>query len=263
MHQLFLVSALLNHGLNPAVGYLVIVGGGPTTPEIVKKTLTLAGGRKAHVVIIPHASTRPNAGQLSQAMWEKAGAEKVTVLHFKDKKAALAAIKDATLIWMPGGNQSRLMDVLTKKGVAAAIRDRFRKGVTVGGTSAGAAVMSAIMLTGELKADQTTPTGNGLGLWPGVIVDQHYLRRGRFSRLLAAVLNHPKDVGIGIDEGTAVVVKGRSFEVVGKSNVIVIDARRAIKIHAKNGEAGAAANVALQVLRSGMKFDLDKGLLSK
>jgi cyanophycinase len=266
MHQLFLVTALLGQGLQDPAGYLVIVGGGPTTTEIIKKTLALAGGKKAHVLILPFASGRTNAGQLSQEMWRKAGAEKASILDIKDKKAALAAIKDATLIWMPGGSQSLLMRKLNEGGVIGAIRDRFRKGATVGGTSAGAAVMSLIMLTGETKRERNTSvfsTAEGLGLWPGVIIDQHYHRQYRFSRLLSAVLSHPKMVGIGINECTAVVVKGRSFEVVGKSNVYVIDARKASQIQIKNGEPGSAANVSLQVLKPGMRYSLDKGILSQ
>jgi cyanophycinase len=94
-----------------------------------------------------------------------------------------------------------------------------------------------------------------------VIIDQHYLRRSRFSRLLIAVLDHPESVGIGIDECTAVVVEGRSFEVIGQSNVVVIDARHKLKIQTKDGEPAAAGDVALHILRAGMKFDLDKGLI--
>jgi cyanophycinase len=265
MPQLLLTALFIGQAVVQPLGQLVIAGGGPTTPEITDKALSLAGGKKAHVLIIPQASARVDAGQRSEQLWRKAGAEHVGVLDFKDRKAALAAIKQADLIWMPGGSQSRLMKILCEQGVVEAIRDRFRHGATVGGTSAGAAVMSMLMLTGDAKVDRVvadnTKMAEGLGLWPDVIVDQHYLSRGRFNRLLCAVLNHPQNVGIGIDESTAVVVKGRFFEVVGKSNVIVIDARKAKKIQSKNGEPGAAANISLQVLKAGMKFDLDRGVL--
>src|SRR5439155_23992340 len=129
---------------------------------------------------------------------------------------------------------------------------------------AGAAVMSQIMLTGDSVVGSLTDgikTGEGLGLWSGVIIDQHYLRRARFNRLLNAVLDHPECVGVGIDECTAVIVEGRSFEVLGNSNVIVIDARKATRPQGKKGDPEAAANVSLQVLRAGMRFDLDRGLL--
>jgi cyanophycinase len=267
MQQLLFIAAfLLGQTSGHREGYLVIVGGGPTIPEIVEKALGLAGGRKARVVIIPQASTRPDTGQRSGEMWRKAGAASVTVLDFKDRKAALAAVKEADLIWMPGGSQTLLMQALAKNGMIGPIRDRYQHGATVGGTSAGAAVMSMIMLTGDAAADRitfsnTAKSAEGLGFMPEVIIDQHHIRRKRFNRLMSAVLNHPKLVGIGIDESTAVVVRGRSFEVVGKSNVIVIDARKMKAIPTKEGEPGAAANVALHLLKAGMKFDLEKGVM--
>ena len=123
--------------------------------------------------------------------------------------AARETIEAADLIWMPGGDQNRLMAALQKADLVNAIRDRHRKGATVGGTSAGAAVQSGVMITGEAPLDTirrgATVTADGLDLWPGVIVDQHFVRRQRFQRLLAAVLDRPQLVGVGIDEGTAAV----------------------------------------------------------
>ncbi|HEV3260783.1 MAG TPA: hypothetical protein VG013_28270 [Gemmataceae bacterium] len=112
------------------------------------------------------------------------------------------------------------------------------------------------------RADRLSPRADGesagLGLCTDVIVDQHYIRRSRFNRLLAAVLDHPDKLGAGIDESTAVVVQGREFEVVGRSNVMVIDARKASEAATKDGGPAEADDVALYVLRAGMKFDLDK-----
>jgi cyanophycinase len=267
MNHLLLVAAILGKGPEIPVSHLVIVGGGPTTQEIAAKTLFLAGGSKARVLIIPQASSRMEVGLLSEEMWRKVGAHHVTILDLKNDKSAQTAIKQADLIWMSGGNQERLMQALTRHGIVQAIRERFRRGgVTVGGTSAGAAVMSKIMLTGDAQVDQLSTdlkTAEGLGLWPEVIIDQHYVRRpARYNRLLSAVLCHPDEVGIGIDECTAIVVEGRKFEVIGKSNVIVIDARKG-KIQSKKGEAAAAGNLSLHVLRAGSRFDLSAGLLAR
>lgn len=266
MQALFLVAALLGQEMNhPMMGHLVIAGGGPTDPEIIAKALALAGGKKAHVLIVPQASYRADAGARSEAAWRAAGAENIHVLDPRNHDAALAAIRQADLIWMPGGSQGHLMEVLRAQGLVDAIRQRFHQGATIGGTSAGAAVMSLTMLTGECLMDRVTDGGTkvaeGLGLWPDVIVDQHYLRRNRWSRLLSAVLDHPDAVGVGIDECTAVVVTGRTFEVIGKSNVIVLDARKTVRMESKGGEPEAAANLAMHVLRAGMRFDLDHGLL--
>jgi len=236
-------------------------------PEITQKALALAG-KKAHFLIIPLASMRSDAGLNSQQFWRAAGAESVEVMRPHDKVGALALIKQADFIWMSGGSQCRLMDILKQDGVINAIRERFRQGATIGGTSAGAAVMSLEMLTGETSAFQvTSATGKmveGLGLWPDVIVDQHYLKRQRRRRLFNAVMTHPDKVGIGIDESTAAFVTGRTFEVVGKSSVEVIDARHQRRSAAKDGDLNAIGDDSpLPIeLRSGMRFDLDKGLLA-
>ena len=133
----------------------------------------------------------------------------MSILDLQDADAALTAIREADLIWFSGGNQNRLMSFLSQNGLIEAIRARYEHGATVGGTSAGAAVMSRIMLTG-IPVDVSAgacKTADGLGLWDGVIVDQHYFRRLRFSRLLDAVLGHHDKVGVGIDESTAVIVR--------------------------------------------------------
>jgi cyanophycinase len=264
MFPALLVAAVLGATPTQPVGHLIIAGGGPTAPEVLQRALTLAGGKEACVLIIPHASFRPEySGQASLRMWQRAGARQVEVLDLRDRGAALKALQKASLIWMPGGSQNRLMKALTEGKLVDAIRQRFRQGATVGGTSAGAAVMSQIMLTGlRVQGVARTMETVGLGLWPEVIVDQHFLRRNRSPRLLDAVLHHPEMPGVGIDEATAVVVEGRCFEVIGKSKVVVLDARRAVKSAAQTA-GSAAAKVATYVLEAGMKFDLDKGLLAR
>lgn len=264
MYELLFVAAVSAISLNPPLGHLVIVGGGHMTPEILEKTLDIAGGKEARVLIIPQASAWTGAGQRSLLMWQEAGATRVTILDPDDRRAALRAVKRADLIWMPGGSQYRLMHTLTAQGLTEAIRVRYQQGATVGGTSAGAAVMSRIMLMGIPKVKKVTAfiEASGLGLWPDVIVDQHYLRRHRFPRLLNAVLHHPDKLGIGIDESTAVLVEGRHFEVIGNSEVMVLDARRLGRGRVPR-DSPSAAKVAKYLLKEGMKFDLDKAKLPK
>lgn len=136
------------------------------------------------------------------------------------------------------------MAVLDGTPMAAAIRARYVAGAVVGGTSAGAAVMSTPMITGDERAPggarrDTTQNfitiarddivlTNGLGLLEGAIVDQHFLRRRRHSRLISVVLEHPSMLAIGIDESTALVVEpGKPWSIIGESAAIVYDARRA------------------------------------
>ena len=128
-------------------GALVAVGGGGTGPEIVAKTLALAGGKNAIVVVLPQSSAVPDAGEGSVKMWLDAGAREASNVAFDDPKAA-AALRRATLIWMPGGDPNRFMTAIEGTGLAEIIRDRYRAGATVGGTSAGAAVIAEAMFTG-------------------------------------------------------------------------------------------------------------------
>lgn len=244
-------------------GHLVIIGGGTIPDDVRARALELGGGAKATVVVLPQASELPETGPEAVAVWKKAGAEKATPLDVADRAGAIAAIKGATLIWFPGGDQTRLMKALDGTGIPEAIYERYQQGATVAGTSAGAAVMSKVMITGDemdLQAitAKKTDTKPGLGLWRQVIVDQHFLKRQRHNRLLSAVLDHPDLVGVGIDEGTAAIVSGTVFEVIGKSSVVVIDARKAAVTPATAGDPITGRNLTVHVLKAGMKLDLAK-----
>lgn len=286
-------------------GRLVIIGGGAMDDDLRRRVLDLAGGTKARVVALPQASNDPNAGPLLVDRWTKAGAEHVTALDISDPQKAVETVARADLIWIRGGSQTRLMGALKGTGVPEAIRRRFRDGAIVAGTSAGAAVMSEMMIAGvDRRPPMHAIMGQGLGLWPEAIVDQHFDRRQREWRLKATVLEHPELLGVGIAESTAVVVSGREFEVLGPSTVVVLDARKlaeAAKARkpaekdadkdrdvargpsdgevAKVDEAKAAAEHTVAdakekakdaahalepqrfILKAGMRYHLDKGLL--
>jgi cyanophycinase len=246
--------------LHARQGTLVVVGGGDTGPDIVAPTLTLAGGSRAIVAVLPQASAEPDAGDGSVAMWLEAGAREAIKVSFDDRAAAAATLNRATLIWMPGGDQNRFMKAIAGTGLDDIIRARYHAGVVVGGTSAGAAILSKAMITGE--ADLTSITSgateiaDGLGLWPEVIVDQHFLTRQRTNRLLSAVLDRPSLVGVGIDESTGVIVHGTTFDVIGKSSVVVIDARDAAMARADGSPHPAASGIAVAVLRAGQTYSV-------
>lgn len=314
---LVLVSACRSTAVDPAppqpTGWLLIVGGGGTTPEMYERMLGAAGGKDSKVVILPQASESSDTGASSVETWKKYGATNVEWLDLKDPARDAQKIRAAAVIWFPGGVQTRLMKALHEAGVAVLVRQRFQAGAVIGGTSAGAAVMSDVMITGDYdlsfkdeargdaapgpsapgaSAQQTeragttvpaVPAGSagaanrdaadedsglkyvrvgtnvfsrGLALMPGAIVDQHFVRRQRFNRLLSAVLEHPQLVGIGIDEKTSILVHGTRFEVVGVSNVVVVDARGSETGPNSAREPAAARDIELHVLRAGMSFDL-------
>jgi cyanophycinase len=257
----FVVAILLTatSAFAQARGALVIVGGGGTTDAIVARTLDLAGGKDAIVVVLPQSSAVENAGDSSVKMWLGAGAKEARKVAFTDPDAK-AALERATLIWMPGGDQNRFMKTIDGTGLDEVIRSAYQKGAVVGGTSAGAAVLSEKMISGDAEltslASGKTILARGLGLWPGGIVDQHFLRRQRNNRLLSAVLDNPGMVGVGIDEATAVILRGSKLEAVGRSAVVIFDARKAKVLKANPGEPVAGTDVKLAVLRQGMTYDL-------
>ena len=242
-----------------ASGALVVVGGGGTGADIVARALELSGGRSAIVAVLPQSSEEPDAGDDSVVMWREAGAKEAARISFTDPEAA-AKLRRATLIWMPGGDQNRFMKEIDGTGLADVIRERHRAGVTVGGTSAGAAVLADAMFTGDADLKSITAgatvIAKGLGIWPEVLIDQHFLKRQRDNRLISAVLDRPQLVGIGIDEKTAVIVQGASFEVMGKSSVVVIDARKARVDKASSGSLASGRGLALTILRPGQRHSL-------
>lgn len=241
-------------------GALVVVGGGNTGPDIVSPTLALAGGRDAIVAVLPQSSAEPDAGDASVAMWREAGAREATKVSFEDRASAEAALRRATLIWIPGGDQNRFMKAISGTGLADVIVERYKAGTIVGGTSAGAAVMSGVMITGDADLQSITAgktiTASGLGLWPDAIVDQHFLKRQRDNRLIAAVLDHRTLVGVGIDESTAVILRDASFSVIGKSAVVVIDPRGAEIDRTPEGQPATGTGLKLSVLRAGQTYSI-------
>ena len=243
-------------------GHLVIVGGGGTPDSVAAKALELAGGSSARAVVLPQASGRPEAGEESVAFWKGKGFSNIRALDLSDPESDRAAIEAADFIWFPGGDQVLLMKAIETAGVADAIRARYWAGAVVGGTSAGAAVMSPRMIVGGETADLkvvragSVEMAEGLGLLTGTIVDQHFLKRQRFNRLLSAVLESPDLVGVGIDEKTAIVVTAPTFEVMGESGVLVLDARGAGVQGAEPGAPTAGVGLRAALLRDGMRYDL-------
>ncbi len=239
-------------------GPVIAVGGGGTTDAIISKTLSLSGGKDAIVAVLPQSSEAEDAGDSSVKMWLDAGAKKAFKVDFADRAKAKALLESATLIWMPGGDQNRFMKVIAGTGLDDVIRARHRAGVAVGGTSAGAAVLSKSMITGHADLQSLTAgktvIAPGLGLLTDVIVDQHFLRRQRQNRLMSAVLERPEQLGVGIDEATAAFFHNGTIQVLGKSAVVVIDARRAQVEPIAPDRPVAARDVRVTILRDGMSF---------
>ncbi len=253
----FMVSGVVDAAPH---GPLVIVGGGGTPKPVLQEMVEMAGGNDAAIIVLPQASV--SDGTASVEMFRSIGASNVRALMLDDHARVEAGIDEAKLIWFPGGQQGRLVASLRDADLIDRIRQRNAQGTVVGGTSAGAAAMSSLMIPRvpekQSLAAGNTPIIEGLGLAPGLIVDQHFIARSRMNRLLSAVIDHPERVGVGIGERTAIVVTGGQLEVLGEGSVVVIDVRVASTRDDGPGTRQSARNIQLDVLRSGDTYRLDR-----
>jgi cyanophycinase len=205
-------------------GTLVICGGGRLPEEVVGRFVDAAGGPKAKLVLVPTASTFADRDpDRFVSPWRTRGVDSVTLLHTRSRETAdqddfVAPLRQATAVWFYGGSQTRLASTYVDTKFEQELHALLKRGGTVGGTSAGAAIMSRLMIT---KGRQEPEFGVGFDLLPDAVIDQHFLRRKRQPRLLAALEKNPDHFGVGIDEGTALVVEGSSMRVVGESVVTV------------------------------------------
>jgi cyanophycinase len=210
--------------LQSARGTLVICGGGEVSDDIMLQFVEAAGGDDARIVVITTASETADTEEIDEDLefFRDLKLDRLTVLHTRSRETAndpdfARPLADATGIWFIGGKQAWLADTYVGTISEQRIHDVLSRGGVVGGISAGAAIMSSVMI----RAGETEPEmGRGFGLLPGMIVDQHFLARNRQQRLMGALSANPGMVGLGIDEGAAVVVKGRHLTVVGNSEVV-------------------------------------------
>lgn len=260
-----------------AHGHLLIVGGGSQPPELVSRFVELAGGPgRARIAVVPMASAEAEEGGHEKAEQLRGLGAETIVLNLTRAQAmgdsATRLLDGVTGVWFNGGDQARLTAALLGTPVLRAIQGRYRDGAVIGGTSAGAAIMSDSMLTGNQVAEGEDTIGYhgdeyprvargtievvpGLGFLPGTLVDQHFLRRERQNRLLSVVLERPGLLGVGIDESTAVVVRPDGWwEVIGVSAVLVMDAREADVTPAGAPILGASG-IRMLLLPAGSLYD--------
>lgn len=209
---------------------LLLVGGGHRPTEAMKEFVTLAGSEKSHILIIPWASETIESAEMIKTEFQTHNAGRIEIvphqIFSKDLDLLLPGIEKATGIFFTGGNQNILMSVINEFKLADIFKKKFRDGAVFGGTSAGTAIMSNPMLTGN--ADLTVLDGSkvelseGLGLLPsGIIVDQHFIIRSRFNRLGGLILADKALLGIGIDENTSLLIKDKDAQVIGPTQVLL------------------------------------------
>lgn len=256
-----------------AKGHLVVIGGGSRPASIMALFACLAGGSDGRVIAFSQASERPEAGAEIEEELKSLGLGRVRIVSVDregaDSGEAVRLVDGTTGVYFGGGDQGRLMAVLRGTRLERRLQELYREGAVMAGTSAGAAVMSRVMITGDenrplskddswqtIEADNVV-TGLGLGYLEDAVVDQHFVRRRRHNRLLSVVLERPELLGIAVDESTAAWVKpDRTVEVVGDGPVLLFDASGAAVARDPEGQGLRGADLRLHVLRAGALYDL-------
>jgi cyanophycinase len=256
-------------------GKLMIIGGGEDKKNdkiILKEFVRLAGGDLAKIVIMTCATNLPVevAKEYSEVLREIGGpAIKISTLDIRERAeanapAAVESLLDATAVFFTGGSQLQLVRSIGGTKIDTILHNRYENGLVIAGTSAGASMMSSIMIVegpaGETATVGLTTLGGGLEFLRGVIVDQHFAQRGRTHRLISAIARYPHFLGIGIDEDTALIVSGTLCHVIGQGSITILDAGGVAEgipdRSIDESENISISGIKLHLLSSGSRFDL-------
>ncbi len=256
-------------------GHLILIGGGSKPRVVLRTFVELAGGSQASSVIIPTASGEPDTGQYYQDLFlEQVGCTNVNSLEIRTREDAhrqdyVALVDGAGGCFFSGGDQNKILAALADTPVGEAIARLYWRGQVIGGTSAGTACQSDPMITGDgnfsvIEADNVK-LKRGLGFFPGIIIDQHFVARRRQNRLISVVLENPQMLGVGVDEATAVWLKPNlNFQVLGRGWVFVYDAanaeiqRSVPRRGEERGKKMGVLNLKTHILLPGSTFSLKR-----
>ena len=257
-----------------AEGTVIIIGGAEDKVRdrvILHRFVALAGGSDAIIAVISTASSYgAEAGERYREVLSDLGAGAVRIVPATTRAEAGAAgaaraLRDASGVFMTGGNQLRLSSTIGGTPLADSILARFRAGAVVAGTSAGASAMSSHMIafgaSGGTPKQRMAQIAAGLGILPGVIVDQHFQQRNRLGRLLSLIAQNPSLLGLGVDEDTAGVVgPDHVLEVIGRGSVTIVDgsASETDAWEVRAHRPVMVSNVVLHSLPQGYRFDLER-----
>lgn len=245
---LFLPLITVAQPINPK-GNLFVIGGGHRTEAINRQMIQTANlDKKDYIVVLPMASSEPDSAYYYfKTSIDTICSNAIVNLNFTpnnvNNTSMLDSLRRAKLIFIAGGDQSRFMKVVFNTPVYKAVHEAYNNGATVAGTSAGAAVMSKHMITGNQLIGDTAyrATFNklvynniefeeGLGLLDSIIIDQHFIKRSRYNRLFSALAQYPNYTCVGIDESTAIIVHSHAIKITGESEVIVLSHPQQLRI---------------------------------
>ncbi|WP_456438449.1 cyanophycinase [Psychroserpens sp.] len=231
-----------------------------------------SGGTDAKIVVIPTASSIPvEVGENYLEAFATLGCENVTVLDIRskedsEKQDSIDLIKSANCIMFSGGDQSKIANKIGGTEIHEIIKHRYKneKGFVVAGTSAGAMMMSKEMIAGGSATESFIKGAvnmyKGLSLIPGLIIDTHFIKRGRFGRISEAVAQFPELIGIGLAEDTGMIIKNNKCRIIGSGMVIIFDGRRLKHNNHKilsPGTPMSLTNMRTHILSNGDRFHID------
>ncbi|MBL8241994.1 MAG: cyanophycinase [Bryobacterales bacterium] len=227
-------AAMHSPAAGPANGYVIPIGGGLVGPEILNRFAKLAGGLDAPIVVIPTAGDADTYGEaaLERHPLRKHGFTRLKLLHTRERRVAdteafAAVLKTAKGVWFDGGRQWRLVDSYLDTRTHREMEALLQRGGVIAGTSAGATIQGSYLVRGAREGNTIMMAKGyeqGLGFLSFVAIDQHLIKRKRENDMLPVVALKPELLGLGLDEGTAVVVHGTTFDVMGVSKVAIYDA---------------------------------------
>lgn len=250
---------------------LLVIGGAEDRvgkATLLRRFVRLAGGRSARIAIVPTASSfQEEVSAAYRQTFGRLGATALSVVNPASRADAhdpelVSRIDEATGVFLSGGSQLRLSQFFPGTPLGTALHRAHARGAVIGGTSAGASIMSQFMISmgseGATPRQRTSQLTAGLGLVQGVIIDQHFAQRSRYGRLMSVVASSPQLIGIGIDENTAIEITGQQFTVLGAGVVHVIDARTAVTDFpdARLGAPMLVSGAVIHSLPAGSTFDL-------
>ena len=251
-----------------ALGNLFIIGGGSQSDALVENFLNLCGKHKSILVVAKASSYETEVIQETSKRFNELGAKNVNGYRCDGlADECLAQLEDISCVYFSGGDQKKLTAHFGATKFLNKLHELFVSGGSLAGTSAGAAIMSQIMLSGNILDGATSfsriardhvEESEGFGFLKYFIIDQHFIKRKRQNRLLSKVLELPSLVGVGIDESTAIVFKNSltSFSVVGAASVMVYDAREVKNLSTDSSNNFNATDIKLSILTSGSQFKL-------
>lgn len=239
---------------------------------ILSRVVKESGGKDSLILIIPTASSIPEeVGENYLEAFGKLGCKNLHVMNIRDRDQSetpgnIELMKKADCVMFSGGNQSNITEKIGGTTLHKIMMERYEKErFVIAGTSAGAMCMSEEMISGGSSQESfikgAVKMKEGMAFIPELIIDSHFIRRGRFGRMAEAVARYPKLIGVGLAEDTGVIIKDNTFEVIGSGMVILFNARKAKHNNhhlLEKGTPMSLTNLKTHILANGDRFNIIK-----